>query len=204
MTYRKIQILAISCSVALGVVLMGAGSASAAQLSGGLKAGTQHQSGKFDLVTKTRGRKGRRHGNRHRNRHGNRYRHGNRHRNNFWFGVGAGALLGSALSAPYYNDNTYYAPRRYYAPRPVALAPWSDGWYQYCSRKFRSFNPRTGYYRSYSRGNVFCVAKVSGYQGNYRAPQTAYRYNQPVAVKSWKECALDSMERSPIVELNDC
>jgi BA14K-like protein len=36
-------------------------------------------------------------------------------------------------------------PSRVHGP-----APWSDEWYEYCAAKFRSFNPDTGKYRTYS------------------------------------------------------
>ncbi|AXS42679.1 hypothetical protein D1F64_16670 [Breoghania sp. L-A4] len=35
-------------------------------------------------------------------------------------------------------------------------APWSNDWYAYCGSKYRSFNPRTGYFQSYSGDYVFC------------------------------------------------
>ena len=52
----------------------------------------------------------------------------------------------------YYRRRYYRAPRRYYA-RPAA---WSPAWYRYCSRKYRSFNPNTGYYVTYSGYRRFC------------------------------------------------
>lgn len=86
-------------------------------------------------------------------------------------GLAAGALIGSALSAPRYPAPVYVAPppppvyhhrpapRVYYQqPAPVHYrpAPWSPAWYQYCSSRYRSFDPRTGYFRSYSGRYVFC------------------------------------------------
>ncbi|QDG79280.1 BA14K family protein [Labrenzia sp. PHM005] len=74
-------------------------------------------------------------------------------------GLAAGAIIGSALSGPrYYAPGTYYAPR-YYRPAPIVTyrpAPWSNAWYNYCSSKYRSFNPRTGYYLAYSGNYRFC------------------------------------------------
>ncbi len=75
-----------------------------------------------------------------------------------------GAILGSALSQPRYvaPPPAYYpAPPAYYpapAPAPVIYrpAPWSPAWYNYCSRKYRSFNPNTGYFLSYSGQYRFC------------------------------------------------
>ncbi|AMN54936.1 MULTISPECIES: BA14K family protein [Stappiaceae] len=79
-------------------------------------------------------------------------------------GLAAGAILGSALSQPRYvaPPPAYYpAPPAYYpapAPAPVIYrpAPWSPAWYNYCSRKYRSFNPNTGYFLSYSGQYRFC------------------------------------------------
>jgi len=67
-------------------------------------------------------------------------------------GLLAGAVIGSALAAPY-----YYAPRPYYYPyypRPYYYAPAPAGYYTpaqpdavtYCMHRFRSYNPRTGTY----------------------------------------------------------
>ncbi|WP_244318536.1 BA14K family protein [Roseibium hamelinense] len=77
-------------------------------------------------------------------------------------GFVAGAIVGSAISGPRYvapAPNYYYAPRRrYVAPAPVyyRAQPWTPAWYQYCSAKYRSFNPRTGYYLAYSGQYRFC------------------------------------------------
>ncbi len=82
-------------------------------------------------------------------------------------GLVAGALIGSALAAPrYYAPPAYYAPPPvYYAPPPpryyappvrVFYQPWTPEWYRYCSARYRSFNPRTGYFLAYSGRYVFC------------------------------------------------
>ncbi|MBC2886016.1 BA14K family protein [Ochrobactrum sp. CM-21-5] len=87
-------------------------------------------------------------------------------------GLAAGALLGSALSQP---QPTYVAPAPVYAPPPPPPAyypapparrityragyePWTRGWYQYCSDRYRSFNPNTGTYRGYDGQDHFCAA----------------------------------------------
>lgn len=74
-------------------------------------------------------------------------------------GLAAGAIIGSALSQPrYVGPPAYYAPR-YYRPAPVVTyrpAPWTGAWYNYCSSRYRSFNPRTGYYLAYSGNYRFC------------------------------------------------
>ncbi len=96
-------------------------------------------------------------------------------------GLAAGALLGSAMSAPepigqgpvyappppaYPNGGGYYyepeagAPIIYNPPPETVITyspqPWTPEWYAYCSRKFRSFNPNTGTYTTYSGVNKLC------------------------------------------------
>ncbi|TPF76561.1 BA14K family protein [Brucella gallinifaecis] len=86
-------------------------------------------------------------------------------------GLAAGALIGSALSQ---QQPTYVQPAPVYAPPPppvyypapparsaayrVGYEPWSRGWYQYCSNRYRSFNPSTGTYRGYDGRDHFCSA----------------------------------------------
>ena len=100
-----------------------------------------------------RGYRGHRH---YRPRHGWRDRRGYRHRNNgaaiggaAIFGLATGAILGSALSG---------GGREYIDPpvRRGGYAPWTPEWYSYCSRKYRSFNPETGYFLAYSGKYRFC------------------------------------------------
>ena len=71
-------------------------------------------------------------------------------------GFVAGAIVGSALSQPRYVA----PPPVYHAPAPRAVyyrpAPWTPEWYQYCSAKYRSFNPQTGYFLAYSGKYRFC------------------------------------------------
>ncbi|WFE91616.1 BA14K family protein [Roseibium porphyridii] len=76
-------------------------------------------------------------------------------------GLAAGAILLGATSQP-----SYAAPpqRNYYPPAPypghvhgnVGYQPWSPAWYQYCSSKYRSFNPSTGTYMTYRGVQRFC------------------------------------------------
>lgn len=40
-----------------------------------------------------------------------------------------------------------------------AFQPWSQGWYEWCDDRYRSFNPNTGTYRGYDGLNHFCVVK---------------------------------------------
>jgi hypothetical protein len=37
--------------------------------------------------------------------------------------------------------------------------PWSQNWYQYCDRKYRSFNANTGTFRGYDGKDHFCVVR---------------------------------------------
>ena len=113
-------------------------------------------------------------------RHGwDRPYHRHRHHNNGdaiaagVIGLAAGALIGSALSQPqptYVRPAPVYAPPppppAYYPPAPArqttyyraSYEPWSRGWYQYCSNRYRSFNPNTGTYRGYDGLDHFCSA----------------------------------------------
>ena len=55
-------------------------------------------------------------------------------------GFAAGAILGGMLAAPYYYPPPYYAAPGYYYGAPP------DGAIDYCMRRFRSYDPRTGTY----------------------------------------------------------
>jgi hypothetical protein len=90
-------------------------------------------------------------------------------------GAGTGALIGSGVGAvggavnnearwrqvywAAYNDcmsrstaPAYYGGGGYrYAPEP-----WTAEWYDYCRRKYRSFNPRTGKFLASSGQYKFC------------------------------------------------
>ena len=90
-------------------------------------------------------------------------------------GLAAGAIIGGALSQPaqpnviyqappppaYYPPQpqpVYQQPRPIYQPQPVyrGLDPWTPGWYDYCSRKYRSFNSQTGTFRGNDGRDHFC------------------------------------------------
>ena len=61
------------------------------------------------------------------------------------FGAGllGGAILGSALAAPYYYyPSPYYAAPGYYGPPPADAAA-------YCMERFKSYDPRSGTYLGY-------------------------------------------------------
>jgi hypothetical protein len=42
--------------------------------------------------------------------------------------------------------------------RQAGFEPWSRSWYNYCSDRYRSFNPNTGTYRGYDGRDHFCTA----------------------------------------------
>ncbi len=72
----------------------------------------------------------------------------------FLLGLGLGALIGGLFvheTDRYYNHP--YHSRRFHRGK---YAPWSLGWKKDCSRRYRSFNPHTGYFTSYSGRKVFC------------------------------------------------
>lgn len=41
----------------------------------------------------------------------------------------------------------------------ASLEPWSQGWREWCSNRYRSFNPQTGTFRGYDGFDHFCVPK---------------------------------------------
>lgn len=70
----------------------------------------------------------------------------------FAFGAIAGLTVGAIAANRHRN---YYAP----APAPVYYgrpAPWTAAWYDYCHARYRSFNPHTGYFTTYSGRQRFC------------------------------------------------
>lgn len=93
-----------------------------------------------------------RHYNRYNRRHRD-YRHYRRHRNNDAgaailggiIGLGAGLAIGSANNRSNYDGGYYRA--------------WSPEWYRYCQNRYRSFNPRTGYFLGYDGEYHFCRAR---------------------------------------------
>jgi hypothetical protein len=77
-------------------------------------------------------------------------------------GLAAGAILLGATSRPSYAGPP---PVNYYPPAPgpgrvheagYGFQPWSPAWYDYCSAKYRSFNPATGTYTTYQGEQRFC------------------------------------------------
>jgi BA14K-like protein len=97
-------------------------------------------------------------------------------------GLAAGALIVGALNNQqpppddyddgYYDRDVrprpapvrhYYAEPRYYSqPRVVYregyAEPWTRGWYEYCSDRYRTFNARTGTFTGNDGEQHFCTA----------------------------------------------
>ncbi|WP_436637335.1 BA14K family protein [Microbaculum sp. FT89] len=75
-------------------------------------------------------------------------------------GGGTGAVGGAATHAQRYQnayDTAYYNCMNQRAAQPAGgMQPWTPAWYQYCSSKYRSFDPNTGYYTTYSGQKRFC------------------------------------------------
>jgi hypothetical protein len=70
------------------------------------------------------------------------YHHRHRSRSNF--------SLSFSFGSPGYYAPSYYAPSYYAPPRVVYYTAWTPAWYTYCKTKYRSFNPHTGRYLTYS------------------------------------------------------
>lgn len=87
-------------------------------------------------------------------------------------GLTAGAILGGVLSkkSEKHVSSHAYPPARHHSPKynkkprkndrhynkKQWSAPYSPEWHRYCSSKYRSFNPRTGTYRTYNGKVQFC------------------------------------------------
>ncbi|WP_395174042.1 BA14K family protein [Roseibium alexandrii] len=106
------------------------------------------------------------------NRHYHKHKHIHKHKNNNnvgaaiaagVIGLAAGAIILGATSKPSYagppRGPAYPYPRAPYpgpVSGPVGFQPWSPAWYDYCSSKYRSFNPSTGTFTTYSGVQKFC------------------------------------------------
>ena len=97
------------------------------------------------------------HHHRHYNRHHHRHHHRHHRRDNSAavgiLGLGAGLILGGALA-----NSANAAPPP--PPPPVTYygspRAWTPQWRAYCTSRYRSFNPRTGYFLGYDGDYHFC------------------------------------------------
>lgn len=72
-------------------------------------------------------------------------------------GLGLGAAIASSAQ-PRYVERRYIDGPDYYAGgyRSARFEPWSRGWYNYCSSRYRSFDPRSGTFQPYNGPRQFC------------------------------------------------
>ncbi|MTI16229.1 BA14K family protein [Rhodobacteraceae bacterium RKSG542] len=114
---------------------------------------------------------GRHKGGHHRKKHWKRHKHKKGIGAGEAFALGAIGFIAGAMIASSAQSNAYTPPPPAYAPpQPYpypyqsqttyngygAPQPWSPQWYQYCSSKYRSFNPSTGTYTTYSGVQRMC------------------------------------------------
>jgi BA14K-like protein len=71
-------------------------------------------------------------------------------------GFGIGAIVGSALTPREVYVVPPPPPPAYYGPVSYGPPPWTPDWYAYCSSRYRSFNPSTGYFVGYDGVPRFC------------------------------------------------
>jgi hypothetical protein len=72
-------------------------------------------------------------------------------------GFGIGAVVGSALTPrEVYVVPPPPPPPVYYAPASYGPPPWTPEWYAYCGSRYRSFDPRSGYFYGYDGVPRFC------------------------------------------------
>ncbi|SNY94195.1 BA14K-like protein [Cohaesibacter sp. ES.047] len=64
-------------------------------------------------------------------------------------GLAVGAMAAHSHRRHYHGHHAGPA----YHGRP---APWTRAWYRYCHNRYRSFNPHTGYFTTYSGHKRFC------------------------------------------------
>jgi hypothetical protein len=68
-------------------------------------------------------------------------------RNSAWFWAPTFGII-VAASYPFYDD---------YAYDTVIIEPWTDAWFDYCRRRYISFDPVTGHYMTFRGVRRFCV-----------------------------------------------
>jgi BA14K-like protein len=57
---------------------------------------------------------------------------------------------------PHVSFGWSHQPYGYYSAYYGAPAPWTPDWYRYCSSRYRSFNPGTGYFVGFDGHHHFC------------------------------------------------
>ncbi len=79
---------------------------------------------------------------------------------NFLLGLTAGVVGTAIVASAIHHHEKKKWKRRHRVRRQKVYRyhpkPWTPEWYDYCSAKYRSFNPETGYYLSYSGVYRFC------------------------------------------------
>lgn len=74
-------------------------------------------------------------------------------------GLVTGAIAGQALKDNDNGRNHFRGPRRHFNHHSRHYGrpkPWTNAWYDYCHSRYRSFNPRTGYFLGYDGDHHFC------------------------------------------------
>ena len=59
----------------------------------------------------------------------------------------------------YYRKKVVPTYREPYGVKRVTVEPWTGTWFDYCSSRYRSFNPRTGTYVGHDGKSRFCIAR---------------------------------------------
>jgi hypothetical protein len=59
----------------------------------------------------------------------------------------------------YYRKNVIPSYREPYGVKRVSVEPWTGAWFDYCSSRYRSFNPRTGTYVGHDGKSRFCIGR---------------------------------------------
>ena len=140
---RRLVSAATAGALMLGTVMAGATGATAAPISAAPLGKVPTATVDTSMVEQVRHR-----------RHGRHHRHRGR---NLGIALGAAGLvlgLSALASRPSYGDPYYRRPA--YGYGGYGAAPWSPAWYDYCSSRYRSFNPRTGYFKGYDGQFHFC------------------------------------------------
>ena len=68
-----------------------------------------------------------------------------------------GLVFYNPSSLPLFNENEHII--RLVIDETSSLEPWTPGWEEWCTNRYRSFNINTGTYRGYDGLDHFCVPK---------------------------------------------